>query len=254
VLGWLRRDLPTSAHRIEAPRTALERAVLDGRQRTGAVDKVALYRRDEDAATGLLPPPPKVSSRDQVDRFLAARPGTEVVIAKADFCAHQRSDFLHGHIIDASPLHVTLGFPPPRSPDPGTAPIASFDASAAGGGAFSLLAVELPAQARRGDRVPVTLWWRIDQSATTPWTVFVHFDGAGTRFQGDHAASICGETPRYVPGAIVEDSFVAEVGAGSDGRFDLWVGWFRGAERADVTAGADDGSDRARVGSITIGR
>ncbi|MEZ4362343.1 MAG: sulfatase-like hydrolase/transferase [Kofleriaceae bacterium] len=100
------------------------------------------------------------------------------------------------------------------------------------GGAVRLLSLTMPARARPGELLQ--LEWTFAAEAALPdgWRVFVHVEGPG-RFTGDHAPARPfawwrrGQYLRYTTELAVPASAPA-------GRYTVWVGLWRGAQRASV--------------------
>ncbi|HUS67200.1 MAG TPA: sulfatase/phosphatase domain-containing protein, partial [Kofleriaceae bacterium] len=121
-----------------------------------------------------------------------------------------------------------------------------------------LLAVDVPAApVAPGGTVPVTFTFAAHGALPGGWRVFAHFEqpGRGARFQGDH------EPPR--PFAWWKDGqfirYTKEVTvprSARPGRYDLWVGLFRGDQRrpAHASGAVRVVDDRALVGAVEVAR
>ncbi len=125
--------------------------------------------------------------------------------------------------------------------------------SATLGDAVDVVGVEMPASVRSGETFRMTIHYHVQKRIEGDWKTFVHFDGAGLRFQADHR-SLCRNF--YWPeGAWIADSF--EVNAAEvAGTYTAFAGFFAndgGAwKRMPVTAGANDSTDRVPLGKIEV--
>ncbi|HWM88514.1 MAG TPA: sulfatase-like hydrolase/transferase [Kofleriaceae bacterium] len=118
-----------------------------------------------------------------------------------------------------------------------------------------LLAVDLPQHVAPGDSFPVTYTFEARAPLAGGWKVFAHFEGGGgARFQGDH------EPPRplawWRAGQFIRYTRQVAVPAGArPGRYRLWVGLFRRAERRPAASRrVEVVEDRAQVGAIEVRR
>ncbi|HEU5056422.1 MAG TPA: sulfatase-like hydrolase/transferase, partial [Kofleriaceae bacterium] len=108
---------------------------------------------------------------------------------------------------------------------------------------------------RAGGSIPMTFTFEARGAPLAAgWKVFVHVEGRGRRFQGDH------EPPRppawWRQGQFVRYTHPVPVPAGTPpGRYQVWVGLFRGSARhAARSASTPLDDDRALVGTIDVER
>jgi 4-amino-4-deoxy-L-arabinose transferase-like glycosyltransferase len=121
-----------------------------------------------------------------------------------------------------------------------------------------LLGVDMPESVEKGDRFKVTLWFKVKKRFAQSQQIFMHFDGAGVRFQGDHFPVAC-NTQFWQPGDIVSDTHT--VTAAPDithprTTYTLNMGFFTGSfgswKNMTVVQGNRDGNNRVPVGTIRV--
>ena len=146
---------------------------------------------------------------------------------------------------DRSPLAGIVRDASPRST--GTGVSAIFDDR------IELVGVDLPAAVKRGTTFRVTLFYEVLRPLTRNWSTFVHFDGGGIRFQGDHEV-YCG-TRRWRPGQWIVDSFEVKA-ATVAGSYTLYTGFFTGGygswSRMKATGNMAITDDRVPVGKLVV--
>ena len=108
---------------------------------------------------------------------------------------------------------------------------------------------------RAGASIPLTFTFEARGAPLTGgWKVFVHLEGVGRRFQGDH------EPPRplawWRPGQFIRYTHAVPVPPGTrPGRYQVFVGLFRGSQRhAAQSASTQVIDDRVLVGTIDVER
>jgi hypothetical protein len=124
---------------------------------------------------------------------------------------------------------------------------------------IELIGVNMPEQVKRGDEFEMTLFFRVLAKPKRSWQIFVHFDGGGVRFQGDHwpVNNRCGTT-FWQPGDYVVDTFKVTAGnmTFAKAAYQAWVGMFVGSSgnwtNMKVTAGDHDTNNRVSIGSIQV--
>ncbi len=127
---------------------------------------------------------------------------------------------------------------------------------------IELVGVRVPKKVVRGEKFTVTLAFKVLAPVGGGWKIFAHFDGGGSRFQGDHdpIRGRCA-TNFWKVGDYVLDTFEVEAGNASfpTQNYDIWVGFFTGTNpnwrNATVTAAPDglkDGNNRVKVGSVKL--
>ncbi len=124
---------------------------------------------------------------------------------------------------------------------------------------LQLIGMDMPESAKRGSRFTMRLYYKVLKPIRRSFQVFVHFDGAGVRFQGDHwpVKKRCG-TNYWQQGAYVVDEF--EVEAGTSGHaatnYKVWTGLFVGSagnwENMKATTGNPDDNNRVSIGSLRL--
>lgn len=124
---------------------------------------------------------------------------------------------------------------------------------------LELIGVRMPKRVARGDIFELTLIFEVKQRLRRNWDVFLHFDGASQRFQGDHkpADLFCPAT-QWRPGDFIVDTVELEAGGLGypRGVYKLWVGLFTGSagnwtNMKVLTPGADE-ADRFPVGVLEV--
>jgi hypothetical protein len=149
---------------------------------------------------------------------------------------------------DQNPLRTYVRQAPPA---PGRAVAADFE------GKIDLIGVDLPAQVSRArdGKFKVTLHFRVKDKVPAGYRIFMHFDGAGTRINGDHVP-LAGRFPTqyWSPGDFVSDPHEIEIPlmTTQPGVYTLFMGFYLGDKRLKVLSGPNDGGDRVNVGAIRI--
>jgi len=186
--------------------------------------------------------------------WVRARPGRRGIARRADYCALERD----GLEVDFTVNNDLVVFRTGKAASParfsGT-PMATFDATARGGGRVDLVGVNMPATARVGQRFTMELLWRVWKPPPAWWKVFVHFDSSTTRFHADHVPAVCGVPKSLATGLLVRDRFDVEVVAtrAHRGEYKVYTGWWRGYHRAAASSAALQVKDnRLLLGTVKI--
>lgn len=124
---------------------------------------------------------------------------------------------------------------------------------------IDLIAVDLPTEARRGSTVEATFTYRVRSSPGRPYDVFVHFDGFGHRFHGDHPP-IEGRCPttHWRDGDYVVDRFTFSAGGvlTPPGDYRVYTGFFFGSSgnwtNMAVLDERGDADHRAFLGTLRV--
>jgi hypothetical protein len=126
-------------------------------------------------------------------------------------------------------------------------------------GKIQLLGVDMPDTVAKGERFPLTLWFKVLEKPGTNYKIFLHFDGTGVRFQGDHEPikGRCG-TSYWQPGDIIQDTY--EVTAGElthpRGSYNVWAGFFTGSsgswKNMTVLGENHDTNNRVNLGTLRL--
>lgn len=124
---------------------------------------------------------------------------------------------------------------------------------------IELIGVDMPDRVEHGDKFKLTLWFHVLQKIPTNYKIFVHFDGSGVRFQGDHdpIGGRCG-TSFWQVGDYVADT--VEVTAGElthpRGTYTGHIGFFTGGggqwKNMPVVQGEKDGNNRVPIGPVRV--
>lgn len=161
--------------------------------------------------------------------------------------------------IDRNPLATAILREPPE--DLGRAMRVNYDDR------VELVGVKMPDEAERGSSFEVTLVFRVLRPLSGAWKVFMHFDGGGLRFQGDHEPieGRC-STAYWQAGDYIVDTFQVDAGDLSYQATDyrVYLGFFRGThgswKNLAVKRAADaqgqqltvDDNDRVLLGSMRL--
>src|SRR6185369_6840045 len=142
------------------------------------------------------------------------------------------------------------------TPPGAVAPPPSHPVQAALGGTIFVRGYDLSAAAvAAGGALDVTYHFAAAKPIADRWRLFFHLEGPAGYRNLDHVP-VEGLMPleRWRPGQQIRDRqrFLIPPGA-PPGAYTIYVGAFRGAERARVTPAAlTDGKDRLRVGSFVV--
>jgi hypothetical protein len=159
--------------------------------------------------------------------------------------------------IDQNPLrrHVFLPAKPDERP-PWPAPRVALRSVFAG--AVELLGADFPETVTRPGKLSLTLLFRVLQRPPPKHGIFVHLDLPGQALvNGDHEP-VGGAFPteHWIPGEYIRDQHDVELplGVTSAGTYRLFVGIWPGGNRRGIpiTEGANDGHDRAPLGTVTV--
>lgn len=149
---------------------------------------------------------------------------------------------------DLNPLRRLISEQPPK---PQHVVNATFD------GRIELIGYDLPAEITRGDEFTVRLYFRVLQPLTSSFKIFVHFDGAGARWNADHLP-LDGKFPTnfWAAGRYITDEHrvtTSRLGQAA-GYYQLFTGLWPGGDgaRLRVTAGDHEPDNRVRLGAIKV--
>jgi hypothetical protein len=148
----------------------------------------------------------------------------------------------------------TWEWPPERPPWPPP----SVQAGAVFGDAIELLGADFPAVVRRPGKIRLELHFRVQEKPPPGYMIFVHIETPGeTRLLGDHTP-LNGTFPtvHWLAGEYIKDFVEVDVPymTTAAGTYTVLVGFWPGGDRKrlPITAGLNDGGDRARLGTIRI--
>jgi hypothetical protein len=122
---------------------------------------------------------------------------------------------------------------------------------------IELLGYDLPAQISRGSKFTIKLHFHVTEKPPTGYKIFLHFDGPGTRFNGDHSP-LDGKftTNLWSVGDYITDPFemMAERATTPKGNYTVYMGFWPGGDgkRLKVVTGTHDGQDRVKLGSVVV--
>ena len=104
-----------------------------------------------------------------------------------------------------------------------------------------------------GRKYLLKLFFRVLARPTVDWEIFVHIDGYGRRYNGDHETTQ-GVYPatNWRPGDIVVDTSTIALEPGfSHGNYQLYFGLYKGSRRLEVRQGRQD-ENRLMAGTIRV--
>jgi 4-amino-4-deoxy-L-arabinose transferase-like glycosyltransferase len=127
---------------------------------------------------------------------------------------------------------------------------------------LKLIGVKLPKKVGRGNSFEITLFYEVLAPVGRNWNIFIHFDGGGQRFQGDHKPheTFCG-TGVWPKGGYIIDTVKVEAGGLTypKGTYDVWAGLFTGSSgnwknmKVTELSGAEkDDVDRAKIATLEV--
>ena len=127
---------------------------------------------------------------------------------------------------------------------------------------IELIGYTVPRKVSLRSKFKMTLFFRVKKAVSGSWKIFVHFDGKGLRFQGDHEP-IRGRcaTSFWQEGDYIVDTFEVQAGdiTFSSGSYQIRVGFFTGSNPnwknmkvTDAPPGAKDDADRVLLGTIQV--
>ncbi|MBI5477399.1 MAG: glycosyltransferase family 39 protein [Deltaproteobacteria bacterium] len=136
-------------------------------------------------------------------------------------------------------------------PTPQHRVVADFD------GKIGLLGYDLPAEVSRGHKFTIKLHFQVKAKPPSGYKIFLHFDGPGTRFNGDHVP-LDGKFPTtlWSPGDYITDPYemMAERATTPKGQYTIWMGFWPGGDgkRIPVVSGPNDGNNRVKLGTVKV--
>ena len=124
---------------------------------------------------------------------------------------------------------------------------------------IELIGVNMPRRVDRGSTFTMTLFFKVLKPVGGSWKIFVHFDGGGLRFQGDHSPinGRCG-TSFWQPGDYIVDRFTVEAGdltyakTAYTARIGFFVGSHGNWKNMKVIEGEHGEDDRVPVGVLQV--
>ena len=149
---------------------------------------------------------------------------------------------------DLNPLRRFISEKPPQIGHPVSA---TFEER------IELLGYDVPAEVSRGEEIVVRLYFRVLQPPGGSYKVFLHFDGMGARFNGDHLP-LEGRFPTsyWATGHYIVDEHRVPTSRLNQaaGYYQMFTGMWPGGEgaRLKVTVGAHEADQRVRLGIIKV--
>jgi arylsulfatase A-like enzyme len=137
-----------------------------------------------------------------------------------------------------------------------TTPTPSVPIEAIFGNKVKLLGLDLPTKdIRRGETMEITWYFRSLAQVRGRWKIFVHFEGPGRRFMGDHDP-VEGALPlsAWQPGQIIADKQSVTVPLTTrPGEYAIYMGIYKRKKRMEIDASANGtSSTRLKVGTVRI--
>lgn len=149
---------------------------------------------------------------------------------------------------DRNPLRRLVTTTPPQPRFPVSATFEDY---------VELIGYDLPAEVSRGDDVPVRLYFRVLKPLGGGYKIFMHFDGMGSRFNGDHVP-LDGKypTPFWTAGQYIIDEHRVPTSRlnQAPGYYQVFTGLWPGGDgaRLKVTQGAHEPDHRVRLGMVRL--
>ncbi|MFO0575585.1 MAG: hypothetical protein U1A78_16440 [Polyangia bacterium] len=149
---------------------------------------------------------------------------------------------------DRNPLRRLVTTTPPQPRFPVSATFEDY---------VELFGYDLPAEVSRGDDIPVRLYFRVLKPLGGGYKVFMHFDGMGARFNGDHVP-LDGKypTPFWTAGQYIIDEHRVPTSRlnQAPGYYQVFTGLWPGGDgaRLKVTQGAHEPDHRVRLGMVRL--
>ncbi len=105
-----------------------------------------------------------------------------------------------------------------------------------------------------GQSITIRWYWRCLNRVPGGHKIFLHIDGAGSRLNGDHEPVGDRYPVRlWDEGDIIVDEQELRVPANyRPGRYTMWIGFYAGSNRLDVTEGPEDDANRLNAGSFVV--
>jgi hypothetical protein len=136
-------------------------------------------------------------------------------------------------------------------PHPQVSILATFDEK------IELLGYDMPNEVSRGEELVIRLYYRVLAPIPASYRVFLHFDGMGTRWNGDHPPLQGQFTTNYwSPGTYVTDEHKIPISRLNQptGFYQVLTGFWPGGDgaRLRVSAGNHESDQRVRLGVLRV--
>jgi hypothetical protein len=122
---------------------------------------------------------------------------------------------------------------------------------------IELIGYDLPPEVGRGDDLVVRAYYKVLAPLPGSYRIFLHFDGMGTRWNGDHVP-LDGKfaTNFWSPGSYITDEHrisISRIGQPA-GYYQVFTGFWPGGDgaRLKVTAGDHEADQRVRIGVVRV--
>lgn len=151
---------------------------------------------------------------------------------------------------DLNPLRRFISDTEPH-PQKSLSPHITFDDK------LELIGYDIPNEVNRGEELLVRLYFKVLAPIPVNYRIFLHFDGMGTRWNGDHAP-LNGKyaTNYWSPGTYVTDEHRIPVSRMNQpaGYYQIFTGFWPGGDgaRLKVTAGPHEADLRVRLGVLQV--
>lgn len=138
-----------------------------------------------------------------------------------------------------------------KEPTPSRVVRANFDNK------IELLGYDIPAEVSRGRDFTARLYYKVLQPVGGDYRIFLHIEGGGTRWNGDHTP-LDGKFPTqyWVPGTYILDEHRMTANRMSQpaGTYQILTGFWPGGNgaRLKVIAGTQDGDNRVKLGVVKV--
>jgi hypothetical protein len=120
---------------------------------------------------------------------------------------------------------------------------------------LDLVGWSVPATVPRGSTFDMTLYFRVMNTMTGDWEIFVHGDApnAKHRIHADHFPLV--PTTLWQKGQLIRDRVTVRVPSDYDAdAFTVWLGFYEGMRRMPIAStSGHDGKSRARGPTIAVG-
>jgi hypothetical protein len=149
---------------------------------------------------------------------------------------------------DRNPLRRLVTTTPPKPRFPVSATFEDY---------VELIGYDLPPEVNRGDDILVRLYFRVLKPLGGGYKIFMHFDGMGSRFNGDHVP-LDGKypTPFWTAGQFIIDEHRVPTSRlnQAPGYYQVFTGLWPGGDgaRLKVTQGAHEPDHRVRLGMVRV--
>jgi len=105
-----------------------------------------------------------------------------------------------------------------------------------------------------GEKFTFRFYWEVLDKIPGNYRVFIHLDGGGRRYNGDHdVVKGLYPTSQWKKGEYIVDEYEGNLPAHYPvGSYTILMGFFKGDDRLKVTEGKHDGSNRLNLGSFVV--